>query len=151
LRSGTAIATEIAGIVLDHEAEAYVSIGLDPLVHLGAPRLLALVISIFFLNIYFSFFGLIASWLVALGFNPIAASVYFGNLLSYLQLNDVVLITAKSLVFGLLIGFFCLYRGFSVDRASTEVPIAGLKAVSGSLYACILADAAISGLYYVVT
>jgi phospholipid/cholesterol/gamma-HCH transport system permease protein len=150
LRSGTAIATEIAGIVLNHEAEAYISIGLDPLEHLAAPRLLALMLSLFFLNIYFAFFGLIASWLVAQLFNPIAATVYFGNLINAFKLGDLILILAKSMIFGLIIGTFSLYRGFSVERSSTEVPIASLKAVSGGLYSCILADAAISGLYYVI-
>jgi phospholipid/cholesterol/gamma-HCH transport system permease protein len=148
LRSGTAIAIEIAGIVLDHEAEAYISVGIDPLEHLGAPRLLALILSLFFLNIYFSFFGLGASWLVAQIFNPIAARVYFGSLMSAFHLSDIVLILTKSLVFGLIIGSFSLFRGFNVERSNTEIPIAGLKAVSSGLYACILADAALSGLYY---
>jgi phospholipid/cholesterol/gamma-HCH transport system permease protein len=150
LRSGTAIATEIAGIVLDHEAEAYVSVGIDPVEHLGVPRLLALVSSLFLLNLYFSFFGLIASWLVSQFVTPIAASVYFGNLISYLHLSDIVLILAKSMVFGFIISLFCLYRGFSVERAQTEVPVAGLQAVSGSLYSSILADAVISILFYMI-
>ncbi|MDR0910286.1 MAG: ABC transporter permease [Spirochaetaceae bacterium] len=148
-RSATAIATEIAGIVIQHEAEAYIATGIDPLEHLAAPRLLAVIVSLFFLNIYFSIFGLAASFGVSQFFNPMPASVYFNSILEHLSLADILMILVKSIVLGTIIATTALYYGFRVERASTEVPVAGLKAVSRALSLCIIADVLLSLVYYV--
>ncbi|MDR2150700.1 MAG: ABC transporter permease [Spirochaetaceae bacterium] len=148
-RSGTAIATEIAGMVISHEVEAYISIGIDPVEHLGVPRFLGVTISLFLLNIYFSLFGLAGSFAVAALFNSLAASTYFGNLLQVLTVYDILILIIKSFVLGMTIAILSLIAGFGVERASTEIPIAGLKAVSSSLVWCILLDILLSALYYI--
>ncbi|MDR3275715.1 MAG: ABC transporter permease [Treponema sp.] len=149
-RSATAIATEVAGIVISHEAEAYISVGIDPIEHLGVPRFLGVTISVFLLNIYFSIFGLGASYLAAQLFNPMPAAVYFGNLLDSLKGWDIGISLIKSVVFGMIISTVAIYQGFSVERASTEVPVAGLKAVGSSMGLFIVADIVLSVLYYMV-
>jgi phospholipid/cholesterol/gamma-HCH transport system permease protein len=148
-RSGTAIATEIAGMVISHEVEAYISIGIDPVEHLGVPRFMGVTISLFLLNIYFSLFGLVGSFAVAALFSPLPASTYFGNLLQALSIYDILILVIKSLVLGMLISTLSLIAGFSVERASTEIPIAGLKAVSFSFAWCIPANILLSALYYI--
>jgi phospholipid/cholesterol/gamma-HCH transport system permease protein len=147
-RSATAIATEMAGMVISHEVEAYMSVGVDPIEELGVPRFLGVVISMFLLNIYFSIFGLAGSFAVAQLFSAMPASVYFENILHYLTLHDLLISIIKSICFGMIISVLAIMRGFGVDRSSTEVPIAGLRAVSKSFMWCILADIAISALYY---
>ncbi|MDR3334603.1 MAG: ABC transporter permease [Treponema sp.] len=147
-RSGTAIATEVAGMVISHEVEAYISVGVDPIEHLGVPRFLGVTISLFLLNIYFSIFGLVVSFAVAHVFNPMPAAVYFSNLLQVLSLYDILISIVKSLSFGVIISIGALLKGFGVERASTEVPVAGLKAVSSSFAWCIIVDILLSALYY---
>jgi phospholipid/cholesterol/gamma-HCH transport system permease protein len=147
-RSATAIATEVAGMVISHEVEAYISVGVDPIDHLAVPRFLGVTISMFLLNIYFSIFGLGASFVVAQIFNPLPAAVYFSNLLQNLTLSDIVLSMVKSLSFGMIIATVAVIQGFSVERASTEIPVAGLKAVGSSFAWCILVDILLSALYY---
>jgi phospholipid/cholesterol/gamma-HCH transport system permease protein len=39
-------------------------------------------------------------------------------------------------------------QGFSVERASTEVPVAGLRAVSGAFALCIVVNVLLSAVYY---
>jgi phospholipid/cholesterol/gamma-HCH transport system permease protein len=41
-------------------------------------------------------------------------------------------------------------QGFAVERASTEVPVAGLKAVSTAFGGCIIVDLLLSAVYYMV-
>jgi phospholipid/cholesterol/gamma-HCH transport system permease protein len=147
-RSATAIATEIAGMVVSHEVEAYISVGVDPIEHLAVPRLLGVTVSLFLLNIYFSIFGLAASFLAAQIFNPLPAAVYFDNLLLNLKLSDIIISIVKSVSFGMLIAMVAVIRGFSVERASTEVPVAGLTAVGSSFAWCILLNVLLSILYY---
>jgi phospholipid/cholesterol/gamma-HCH transport system permease protein len=149
-RSATAIATEMAGMVISHEVEAYISIGVDPIEYLGVPRLLGVTISLFLLNIYFSIFGLAVSFVVVQFFSTMPASVYFGNLLEYLTIHDILISIVKSIVFGAAISIMAVMQGFSVDRASTEIPVAGLKAVSSSFVWVILADILLAVLYYAV-
>ncbi|MDR0760967.1 MAG: ABC transporter permease [Treponema sp.] len=147
-RSATAIATELAGMVVSHEVEAYISIGVDPIEHLAVPRFLGVTISLFLLNIYFSLFGLGASFVVAQLFNPLPPGVYFDNLLQSLGISDIVISIVKSITFGMIVAVVAITSGFSVERASTEIPVAGLKAVGSSLAWCVLVNILLSCLYY---
>jgi phospholipid/cholesterol/gamma-HCH transport system permease protein len=149
-RSATAIATEMAGLVISHEVEAYISVGLDPIEYLAVPRFLGVTASVFMLNIYFSVFGLAGSFAVAQIFNPLPASVYFGNLLNAFSLPDLLVSIIKSIFFGMIIATLAMIQGLSVERSSTEVPIAGLRAVSASFGWCITVDILISALYYII-
>ena len=149
-RSATAIATEMAGMVISHEIEAYISVGADPIEYLAVPRFLGLTASLFMLNHYFSIFGLAGSYAVAQIFNPVPASVYFGNLLDNLHFSDIFVSMIKSISFGIIISVVAISRGLAVERASTEVPVAGLKAVGASFGWCILLNVIITALYYIL-
>jgi phospholipid/cholesterol/gamma-HCH transport system permease protein len=147
-RSATAIATEVSGMVISHEVEAYISVGLDPIEHLAVPRFLGVTTSMFLLNIYFSLIGLAGSYLVAQLFNTMTASVYFGHLLQNLSLRDVIMSISKSIAFGMIISIMAVMQGLAVERSSTEVPVAGLRAVSNSFLWCIIADVVLSDFFY---
>jgi phospholipid/cholesterol/gamma-HCH transport system permease protein len=149
-RSATAIATEMAGMGISHEIEAYISIGVDPIEYLAVPRFLGVTISLFMLNLFFSIFGLAGSFAVAQIFNPMPASVYFGNILLNLSLPDIIVSVIKSIAFGVIISVVAMAEGLAVERSSTEVPTAGLKAVSASFGWCILVDILLSALYYMM-
>jgi len=149
-RSATAIATEIAGMVISHEVEAYIAVGVDPIEHLAVPRFLGVTISLFMLNIFFNIFGLAGSFAVAQFFNPMPASIYFSNLLARLTLPDILISIVKSISFGVVISMVAITRGLSVERASTEVPVAGLKSVGSAFGWCICLDILLSALYYIL-
>jgi len=150
-RSATAIATEIAGMVISHEVEAYISVGVDPIEHLAVPRFLGVTISLVLLNIYFSIFGLAGSFIVAQIFSSMPIDYYFNNILQVLTIHDLLLSIIKSIAFGTVISIGAVIQGFSVERASTEVPVAGLQAVGSAFGLCIIVDVLLSALYYVVS
>ena len=147
-RSATAIATEMATMVISHEVEAYVSVGVDPIEHLAVPRFLGVTISLFLLNIFFSLFGLAGSFAVTQLFNPLPASIYFTYLLEDLSISDIIVSSIKSISFGMIISIMAIMRGFGVERASTEIPVAGLRAVGSSFLWVILVDIIIIILFY---
>jgi len=149
-RSATAIATEMAGMVISHEVEAYISVGVDPIEHLAVPRFLGVTISLFMLNIFFNIFGLAGSYVVAQFFTPLPAPVYFSNLLESLTLPDLLISIIKSIGFGMIISTVAITRGFAVERASTEIPVAGLKSVGAAFGWCIILDISLSALYYML-
>ena len=150
-RSATAIATEVAGMVISHEVEAYVSVGVDPIEHLAVPRFLGITISLLLMNVYFSVFGLAGSFFIVQMFQPLPmpAAYYFGNLVQNLGPGDLVVVAIKSVVFGMIISTVAITEGLNVERSSTEVPVAGLRAVSKAFVGCIAANILISALFYV--
>lgn len=147
-RSGTAIATELGNMVISHEIEAYLAVGVNPISYLVVPRFLGVIISMILLTIYFNFFGLFGSFLVSQFIQPIQFAEYFRNLLSSMQVVDIVSSLIKSLVFGIIISFVAIYQGFKVQRASTEIPQIAIKAVGQGVVWCIVADAIITLIYY---
>ena len=147
-RSATAIATEMATMVISHEVEAYISVGVDPVEHLAVPRFLGVTISLFLLNVFFSIFGLAGSFAVAQLFNPLPPAMYFTYLLEDLAISDIAVSSIKSIFFGMIISIMAIMQGFGVERASTEIPVAGLKAVGSSFLWVILADFIIIAIYY---
>jgi phospholipid/cholesterol/gamma-HCH transport system permease protein len=149
-RSATAIATEMAGMVISHEVEAYLSIGVDPIEYLAVPRFLGVTISMFLLNIFFSIFGLAGSFAVAQFFFSLPADVYFANLLQSLTVQDIFISVVKSIVFGMIISITGIIHGLAVVQSSTEIPVAGLKAVGSSFALCIMVDILLSAMYYMV-
>jgi len=147
-RSATAIATEMATMVISHEVEAYVSVGVDPIEHLAVPRFLGVTVSLFLLNVFFSIFGLVGSFAVAQLFNPLPPSIYFNYLLEDLMISDIIVSSVKSICFGMIISLMAIMRGFGVERASTEIPVAGLRAVGSSFLWVIIVDIIICAVYY---
>lgn len=149
-RSATAIATELGGMVTSHQIESYISVGVDPIDYLAAPRFLGVTLSVFFLNLYFSFCGILGPEIVGKLFNPILVNGYFSNILKCFSISMILTSIIKSVVFGMVISITATYYGFNVERASTEVPVAGISAVSKSFVGIILADVVIVALPYIL-
>lgn len=149
-RSATAIATEISTMVVRHEIEAYISVGIDPISHIAAPRFLGVTFSLFFLNIYFSLFGLLCPALIIQFISTTSISDYMQNLFLSLDLKIILISILKSIVFGMIISGSATLYGFNAGRASTEIPLAGLRAVSKAFLYIILADVFITVLSYML-
>jgi phospholipid/cholesterol/gamma-HCH transport system permease protein len=79
---------------------------------------------------------------------PISFNEYFRNLFAALMPGDLFSGVLKSLVFGVIVSVASLYRGFSVERSVTEVPVAGIKAVGSSFMLCIVADVVMTAAQY---
>lgn len=139
-RSATAIATELGGMVVSHQVESYISVGVDPVDYLVAPRFLGVTLSVFFLNLYFALCGIVGPFVAAKFVNPTIASGYFSEMLRNFSVMTLVSSMIKSLVFGMVISITATFYGFNVERSSTEVPVAGIQAVTKSFVGIIVAD-----------
>ena len=139
-RSGTAIATELGTMVVNHEIEASLAVGLNPISYLVVPRFIGVVVSMLVLTVYFNIFGLLGSFIVVQVIKPTPILEYLTSLLSELNVGDVVSGLVKALVFGIVVSVVSTYQGFSVNRASTEIPVAGIRAVGLSFILIIVAD-----------
>lgn len=149
-RSGSAIATELGNMVVAHEVEAYVTVGIDPISFLAIPRVIGVTTSLLGLIIYFNIFGLLGSYAVVQIFNDLPFDEYLYNLATQVGVWDMLAPILKALAFGLIIGTVSTYYGFQVNRASTEVPQKTIKAIGNSITMCIAANAVITILSYTV-
>jgi phospholipid/cholesterol/gamma-HCH transport system permease protein len=147
-RSGTAIATELGTMVVNHEIEAYISVGLNPISYLVVPRFIGVLVSLLVLTVYFNIFGLLGSYIVVQIIKPIPISEYLGSLLSTLTVADVLSGLSKAFVFGIIVSVVATYQGFSVNRASTEIPVAGIRSVGLSFILIIVADVLVTLMQY---
>ena len=147
-RSGTAIATELGNMVINHEVEAYSVTGINPIQHLVVPRFLGVTISTFLLNLYFNVFGLAGSFVVTQFVNPVALDEYSTGLLAALSVTDVAASVVKSLVFGAITSLVATFYGLKVERSSTEIPVAAIRSVGRGITLLIVANAVITLAYY---
>ncbi len=147
-RSGTAIATQLGTMVVNHEIEAYMAVGLNPVSYLVVPRFIGVVVSMLVLTVYFNIFGLLGSFIVVQIVKPTPIMEYLSALMSTLTVSDVLSGLLKAFVFGVIVSVVATYQGFSVNRASTEIPVAGIKAVGLSFILIIVADVLITLVQY---
>ena len=77
-------------------------------------------------------------------------SVFWNSVHTWMEASDLPSMLIKAVVFGGIVSLVSTYAGFSVNRASTEIPQAGIKAVGKCFIWCIAADGLISLLYYLL-
>lgn len=147
-RSGTAIATQLGTMVVNHEIEAYIATGLNPINYLVVPRFIGVTVSMLVLTVYFNIFGLLGSFIVVQIIKPTPITEYLGALMSTLTVGDVASGLIKALVFGIVVSVVSTYQGFSVNRASTEIPVAGIRAVGQSFILIIITDVLVTLVQY---
>jgi len=147
-RSGTAIATQLGTMVVNHEIEAYIAVGLNPISYLVVPRFIGVVVSMLVLTVYFNIFGLLGSFIVVQVIKPTPISEYLGALMSTLTVGDVASGLLKALIFGIVVSVVATYQGFSVNRSSTEIPVAGIKAVGLCFILIFVADVLVTLVQY---
>ncbi|MCG8452025.1 MAG: ABC transporter permease [Spirochaetales bacterium] len=139
-RSGSAISTELGNMVVSHEMEAYLSVGIHPVAQLGVPRLLGVTLSMVLLTVYSNVMGLLGSVGVSSLITHVRAADHFAALFANMHFADVAVSLTKAFVFGVIIAITSVFHGFQVQRAVTEVPVQTIRSIGRSIVFCIIAD-----------
>jgi phospholipid/cholesterol/gamma-HCH transport system permease protein len=147
-RSGTAIATEMAGNQLSGQLDALLANGVDPVRYLLLPRLLGGVVSVFSLVLIFDAVALLGGFFVAWLRLPLSFSSFLGALGHAIGPRELVATFSKALVFGVCIPLVCASHGLRVHRSTTEIPQAVTKASVRSLLVLLLSGALLSVCIY---
>lgn len=147
-RSGTAIATELGNMKVNQEVDALASLGIDPARYIVWPRLIAAMVSVLVLTIYFSAVavggGYVVSLLIA---SPTLQSLRVGFAAALVP-ADLALFLAKGLGLGLIVGWLSCHFGLKVQSSPTEVPQQASRAVVMALLGCVLLNTAITAAFY---
>lgn len=150
-RYGSAIAAELAAMQVAQEIDAYRVMGIDPNAYLVAPRLLGLILAVPCLEVFASAAGILGGWIMAVLVLDLSSWSYLTNSLDALLLADLLTGLVKALLFGVIIGLICCYRGLSVGNAATQVSPATTTAVVRSIVLVIVADLFITTLSFQVS
>jgi phospholipid/cholesterol/gamma-HCH transport system permease protein len=147
-RSGTAIATELGNMKVNYEVLALSSLGIDTPRFIVWPRVIASIVSVVVLMVYFSVIAVMSAALVGqsiLGPSPVELRAGIGRALLP---HDLVLFVSKGVGLGAILGWFSCHYGLGVKSSPTEVPRQASRAVVNTLLGCIAYDTALTVVFY---
>jgi len=147
-RSGTAMATELGNMKVNSEVLALSSLGIDPPRFIVLPRLVASIVSVLVLMIYFSVVAIFGAFVVA----QLTAAATWGSLYSGVSRGvmpfDLGLFMLKGVGLGAIVGWLCCHYGLQVKSSPTEVPQQASRAVVMSLLCGVVYSTFVTALFY---
>ena len=149
-RSGVAISTELATMMVSGEVEVLDAQGIDPMTYLVMPRILAVVISVFSLAIVMSITiiatGYSIGWLM--GAIRMPWSIFLDDVLREFNRVDLLFFGSKTMIAGAFVGAICCLDGLSVSGTLTDVPRVSSVSSIRALTAVFAVSAILSILIY---
>jgi phospholipid/cholesterol/gamma-HCH transport system permease protein len=147
-RSGSAVAAEIATMVITEEIDALKTMGLNPTRFLIVPKVLAITLTQPLITAFADVLGIAGGFLVAVTYLEVSPSAFVSRLQESMYVKDLLTGQVKSVIFAQLIvtiGALCGLRtrggADAVGRSTTTSVVAGIFAV-------IVADALASLVFY---
>jgi phospholipid/cholesterol/gamma-HCH transport system permease protein len=147
-RSGSAFAAEIGSMKAAEEVDALVSMGINPIRFLVAPKMIALLLMLPALTIFSDFVGILGGLLLAKGALDINPSSYFQQTINALLVKDVITGLVKAMAFGAVITVVGAYHGFKVEGGAEEVGRRTTASVVASIFLVIVFDLFFTILFY---
>jgi phospholipid/cholesterol/gamma-HCH transport system permease protein len=140
-RTGASLGAELGSMRLTEQIDALEMLGLSPLRVLVAPRVLACMIALPLLTSFISYLALGTAWLA----EAVGGSLYWTQwetaCLKVLTLRNVIPATAKTAIFGLLIGVTGCYCGTNAQGGTEGVGRAATRSVVVSIFLVLVSDA----------
>ncbi len=146
-RSGSALATYIGNMRVGKEIAALEVMGIDPVHFLVMPALVAMIISMVCLGVYFDIIAIIGGYFVAQATVNIPFNIFMSTVLDALSWQDIFISMCKNSFFGAIIALMSCYYGLNVNNLR-EVPQAALKSVVGCMIWTLLINILITIVFY---
>jgi phospholipid/cholesterol/gamma-HCH transport system permease protein len=150
-RVGGAMAAELASMRISDQVDALAALGVHPVRHLGAPRLLACVLLIPVLTVVADFMGVLGGHLICVHLFGVDRHFYWANAQGHVGLFDVAAGLVKPTVFGAAIAVISCHRGLNSEPGAQGVGKAATSAFVWSFVAILVLNfflaVAFSGVY----
>ncbi|HEV2136370.1 MAG TPA: ABC transporter permease [Terracidiphilus sp.] len=141
-RAGAGIGAQLAGMRVTEQIDALETLGVDSFKYLVVTRIAACVIAIPILTTLFNFAGMAGGLISDLMSLHITARLFIAEAFgSMAMMSDYVLPTAKTVVFGFIIGTISCYLGYTASQGAAGVGRASTRSVVFSSVLVILVDA----------
>lgn len=141
-RSGAAMATELASMKVRGEIRLLYTLGIDPGDYLLAPRLLAATLALPALTVAFQIVSAMVAPVAASFIEEVQLVAHYRGLFGSFEIHEIVLVYAKSAIFGLVISATACATGIYVPPEGVWIPQAAELAVLRGLVGLLATDLA---------
>lgn len=128
-RSGASLAAELSSMRLTEQIDALEVLGISPMRHLIAPRVLGCVLALPLLTVLMIYLELLGSFAAEMTGGSMSWTQYHYAALRSLRLEEVLPAMLKTLVFGFLIGVAGCYCGLNTEGGTEGVGRAATRGV----------------------
>lgn len=139
-RSGSAIAARIGTMKESQEVDALQVIGIDPVRHLAAPALLAMILVMPVLTVFGDLVGMLGGAVYTYYELSMPIGIYMSRSFDVISVFDLMQGVIKSFVFAVLIVVISVLNGFQVKGGSEGVGLATTRSVVMSISALVVVD-----------
>jgi phospholipid/cholesterol/gamma-HCH transport system permease protein len=128
-RAGSALTAELGIMRITEQIDALTVMALNPMRYLVVPSLLAGLITFPLMTAIFDVMGIFGGYLVGVQLLGMSEGTYFGEMQSFVSIDDVMMGVWKSLSFGVIVTWVSTYKGFNVGHGAEGVARATTQAV----------------------
>jgi len=147
-RAGSAMAAEIASMVVTEQLDGLRMMSVDPLDFVVAPKAQAMILAMPLLSTLFTLFGIFGGYMVGVVVLGGDGGSYMSTLENAVVFSDDVMGGfLKAGVFGLLVGLVATYRGYTAKPTSQGVSAAATSTVVIASVATLISDHFITALW----
>ena len=139
-RAGAAMAAEISSMRISEQIDALEVMAVDPMEFLVVPRVIAGVLTMPILSVYFGMIGSIASAMVACGIMGMDSSVFWHEYSRVVDPIELIHCVTKGAAFGLVLTWIACFCGFRAHGGARAVGLATRSTVVASLLVILLSD-----------
>ena len=139
-RVGAGIGAELGSMRVSEQIDAMEAGAVDPYKYLAVTRVLACVLMLPLLTLVADFFGILTGWLANTLADPISLQLFINHGFKSVRFNDFLPTTAKTAVFGLIIGVVACFQGMRTKGGTAGVGRAATSSVVLSSLFVIVAD-----------
>src|SRR5262249_1074315 len=139
-RVGSAMAAELATMRITEQVDALACLGVNPVQHLGAPRLIACTLLIPLWPILANFVGVLGGAFVCTYIYHVDPYHYWHNSEGFISLYDLVAGLIKPTSFGATIAIVSCHRGLNSEPGAEGVGRAATRAFVASFIAILVLD-----------
>ena len=128
-RAGSALTAELGIMRITEQIDAMTVMALNPVRYLVVPSLLAGLVTFPLMTALFDVVGIFGGYLVGVKLLGLSAGTYFGEMQTFVGMDDIMTGFWKSLSFGVVVTWVCTYKGFNVGHGAEGVARATTQAV----------------------
>ncbi|MBI1735298.1 MAG: ABC transporter permease [Candidatus Rokubacteria bacterium] len=128
-RAGSALTAELGIMRITEQIDALTVMALNPVRYLVVPSLIAGLVTFPLMTALFDVVGIFGGYLVGVKLLGLSAGTYFGEMQTFVGMDDIMTGFWKSLSFGVVVTWVCTYKGFNVGHGAEGVARATTQAV----------------------
>lgn len=145
---GSAIAAQVATMVVSEEVSALEIMSINPVRFLVMPRLVALVLMMPLLTTFTNVLGIVGGGIVGATQLEVSFQGYIDNARLFSQNKDLYVGLLKAAVFGVVIATTACHQGFSASEGAVGVGLATRRTVIISFLTILILGYMITRLFY---